>query len=171
MGHIAQIVTAPFVLSRLYAEGVTKGIKAENFARKPEGIDLNHPAFNFGHLAVYPDRILEMLGRSDLARPDQKYIDWFSAGKPCLDDPGCKVYPGMEEIMVRFYERYDTVVEVVRACDDDVLLQPNPSQSERMRTFFPSLGMMLSFLLDGHCQTHIGQVSAWRRCMGLPSAF
>jgi hypothetical protein len=29
---------------------------------------------------------------------------------------------------------------------------------------------MLGFYLSGHVMSHLGQLSAWRRCLGLPPA-
>lgn len=171
MGHIGEIITAPFTLSKMYAEGLTKDITPENFRRKPKGIDTNSPAFNIGHLCVYPERILAMIGREDLARPDQRYADLFSAGKPGLDDPDGTLYPPMGEIMARFYQRYGVTVEAVRGVDEAVFQKPNPSANENFRKMLPTVGMVVAFLLDGHCQSHLGQVSAWRRCMGMGPAF
>ncbi|MFM9958248.1 MAG: DinB family protein [Phycisphaerales bacterium] len=171
MGHIAEIITGPFTLSRMYAEGLVKDIPADKFRRKPDGIDVNSPAFNFGHLAVYPERILTMIGREDLALKDTRYADLFSAGKPGLDDPDGTVYPAMGEIMSRFYERYAVAVETARTVDESVFQKPNPSANENFRKMLPTVGLVVAFLLDGHCQTHLGQVSAWRRCMGMAAAF
>jgi len=170
MARFGEVITAPQTIVMMLAEALTKGVTPEQFRRKPQGIDTNSAAFNFGHLAVYPERILEMIGRTDIAKPDQKYVDWFSQGKTCLDDPEGKVYPPMNEIMERFYSRYRAAVEAVKSADDSVFDRPNPSPNERFRTMLPTVGAALAFMLDGHCQMHLGQVSTWRRCMGLPSA-
>jgi len=170
MARIGETLSAPHAFVTMYAEALTKGVTPEQFRSKPKGIDTNSAAFNFGHLAVYPEKVLEMIGRADLARPDQRYVDWFSQGKPCLDDPEGKVYPPMREIMERFYSRYRAVVEAVKSADDSVFDKPNPSTSERFRAALPTVGAAVAFLLDGHCQNHLGQISTWRRCLGLPSA-
>lgn len=172
MGQTGEIIAAPFTVAKMYAEGLVKDITPENFRRKPKGIDVNSPAFNFGHLAVYPERILAMIGREELALKDTTYADLFSAGKPGLDDPDGSAYPPMGEIMDRFFTRYGVAVEAVRGLrDESVLQKPNPSQNENFRKMLPTVGMVVAFLLDGHCQSHLGQVSAWRRCMGMGPAF
>jgi hypothetical protein len=33
----------------------------------------------------------------------------------------------------------------------------------------PTVGAAVNFMLGGHLQMHLGQVSAWRRAMGLGS--
>ncbi len=172
MGQIASVIAAPHTLVTMYAEGLLKGVTPEMFRMKPKGIDTNSAAFNFGHLAVYPERILEMIGRADLAKPDQRYVDLFSAGKPGLDDPDGTIYPPMNEITERFFSRYKVAVQaVLEVKDDSVWEKPNPTANENFRKMLPTIGGVVAFLLDGHCQSHLGQVSTWRRCMGLPSAF
>ena len=120
---------------------------------------------------MYPEHVLDLIGRSDLAKHDQRYTDLFSAGVTCLDDPQGTIYPPMHEIMERFFSRYKVVVEAVKGVDDSAFLKDNPHPSDRMRSMLPTLGKMVAFMLDGHCHSHLGQVSTWRRCMGLPSAF
>jgi hypothetical protein len=171
MGHIGQIIAGPHSIVVMYAQGLLKDVTPEMFRVKPKGIDTNSAAFNYGHLSIYPERVLEMIGRSDLAKPDQQWTDWFAAGKPGLDDPEGKIYPAMNEITERFFSRYQVAVKAVAEADDSVWEKPNPSQNENFRKMVPTIGMVVAFLLDGHCQSHLGQVSAWRRCMGLPSAF
>ncbi|MDX2116319.1 MAG: DinB family protein [Planctomycetota bacterium] len=151
-----------------YAQALLKDIKPADFARQPKGIDTNHPAFVFGHLAIYPDRLLEMLGRADLARPDAHYVDLFAAGKPCTDDPQGKIYPEMEQIVARFNTRYEALNPVLAEIPNEVFEGVNPNEKHRDR--FPTLGMFTAFLVGSHIMMHMGQVSAWRRCMGLPSA-
>ena len=35
---------------------------------------------------------------------------------------------------------------------------------------FPTVGAAINFYLTGHVMMHAGQISAWRRCMGMPAA-
>ena len=35
---------------------------------------------------------------------------------------------------------------------------------------FPLLGGRVLFMCNNHLMMHLGQISAWRRCMGLPAA-
>jgi hypothetical protein len=41
----------------------------------------------------------------------------------------------------------------------------------RMKELFPTVGAAVNFLVVGHTQSHLGQISVWRRLMGLGSAF
>lgn len=150
-----------------YGEMLLKDIKSADFAKKPAGIDTNHPAFVYGHLAIYPERLLELTGKIELAKPDQRFVDLFAAGKPCLDDPAGTIYPSMDEILTRFRTRYEAVLPLLAAMPNEVFERVNPV--ERMRERFPTVAVACNFLVSGHMMIHFGQISAWRRCMGLGS--
>ena len=47
------------------------------------------------------------------------------------------------------------------------LLPPNPTAG-RARELFPTIGAVVAFYLAGHVLNHLGQLSTWRRCIGLP---
>ena len=80
------------IVTRGYAERLLKGITPECFARYPvvNGVQvtIKHPAFVFGHLALYPALIAEMTGISNKGMEIPKnYPDLFKMGVPCQDDP------------------------------------------------------------------------------------
>ena len=54
----------------------------------------------------------------------------------------------------------------VEKCVRFLLENPN----ERMRAKFPTNGAMLAFYVGGHFMLHMGQLSAWRRAVGLGPA-
>jgi hypothetical protein len=167
MGHFATTVLVPLARVSLgYAERLLADIPASEFARTPAGVRTNHPAFVYGHLAIYPDRLLEFMGRTDLARPNPRFLDLFAAGKECIDDADGSVYPAMDEVVRVFRERYEAVLTPLAEAPESAFERANPS--ERMRDRLPTVAAMAAFLLGSHMMMHLGQVSAWRRCKGLP---
>lgn len=177
MGQVLdQIVTASR-RGRGLAEKMLVGVTPQNFARKPrfetasgpKVIDCNHPAFVYGHLALYPARIGGMLGidTASFAAPAE-FTDLFKAGTECKDDPEGRIYPSMEKITKAFFTGHDAVYERMAKIDDAVLFQPTPD--ERYRTNFPTVGIAVTFMFTSHMMMHMGQISTWRRCFGLPSA-
>ena len=158
-------------LGLIYGEALLKTIPAENFAVMPSkgpGKDVNSAAFNIGHLSIYPDmRILSFIGREDLIKPLPYSTDLFKAGAPCVDEPG--KYPHKDLIVSTFFERYRATIDVLATVADDTFAKPNPVEG-RFRELFPTIGAAVTFLLIGHVQSHLGQVSVWRRMMGLGSA-
>lgn len=167
MGLISAAVLPAARLTRGYAETILKGIKPEDFARMPKGAQTNHPAWVYGHLAIYPDNLLEMLGRKDLAKPDARFKELFDNGTPCKDDPSGSIYPKMEVITARYFERTDAAIKALAEADDGALTK---TLTDDWAKSFPTVGSRFDFLLGGHSMMHLGQISAWRRMMGLPSA-
>ncbi|MFG0326463.1 MAG: DinB family protein [Phycisphaerales bacterium JB037] len=153
------------------AEMLLKDVHPGTFARsiKLDGtrIDANHPAFVYGHLSLYPARIVSMLGgdASDIT-PSEHLKELFEAGKDSVDDADGTIYPSMGEITGAFFRGYERAMETVSALDDARLAEPNPVEG-RLREMFPTLGGALLFVLNDHPMFHLGQVSTWRRCMGL----
>jgi len=74
----------------------------------------------------------------------------------------------MEAIVARFKSRHETALAALAETTDEVLSRTNPN--EKMRDRFPTIGATAAFLFSGHMMIHFGQVSAWRRIMGLGSA-
>lgn len=157
-----------------YAEQLVTTIPAEMFATMPlkataktPGSEINSAAFNIGHLSIYGDRVCAMLGRADLVKPMPYSVDLFKNGAPCIDTPGA--YPGKDLLVATFFERQRLAIDALLSVDDKVMRAENPAEG-RFREMFPTIGSAVAFLLDGHVQMHLGQVSAWRRAMGLGSA-
>lgn len=149
-----------------YADAVVKDIPADQFAHMVVP-NLNHPAFNIGHLSMYPDRMLGILGRPELASPKAGWDTLFLAGCPCVEQDGR--YPAKDEIVGRFNERMSVLLPAVKEASDEQFSAQNPLEG-RMRELFPTVGALITFLLNNHPMMHLGQVSAWRRAMGMPSA-
>lgn len=157
---------------RGYGEMIAGGISAEHFAVKPRFgstvVDCNHPAFVYGHLSLYPARLAGFMSLDvgKVAHPGN-YPDLFKAGCTCQDDPERKIYPSRDELMATYTRTYDALFEQLASVKDEVLGQPHPDPAIREK-FFPTLGAAATFMLCAHPAVHIGQLSTWRRCMGLP---
>ncbi len=157
-----------------YAERLLVGVTAENFAALANTgrtlIQSNHPAFIYGHLALYAPQIIAHLG-GDVARVQlpEGFESLFSKDATCQEDRDGKIYPAMDAVTTCFFDGYRAAVETLRAVDDEVLQQPNPSTGG-MATMFPTVGSLLNFYAGGHLMTHLGQLSAWRRMSGLGAA-
>lgn len=174
MAGIGSIIASSATLTPLYAERLIAGIKPEtaaSFAR-PGGvlINSNHPAFVFGHLNLYASRVFSLLGKP--AGPAQYPAEWeglFKGGVECSDDPSGSKYPKFDELTSFFMGAYRAAIDAIREGRDEQFLAPNPAEG-RMKELFPSVGAAIAFYVGGHPQSHFGQVSAWRRMMGLPAA-
>jgi hypothetical protein len=158
-------------LSLAYAERLLKDIPAERFARLAtvgdEVVQSNHPAFIYGHLSLYPCRIVAELGHdASSIKPTEAYVKSFDHNAKCVDDSEGSIYPAMDEITDRFFAAHRLALDVLMTADDSLFKQMNPN--EAMRGKFATIGSMHGFYVGGHIMIHMGQLSAWRRMIGLP---
>lgn len=173
MALVAEIIVTGAKRGRGLADKLVVGVTPEMFARLPKAdgrvIQTNHPAWALGHLALYPARIMRMLGlNGDAVAPPATWEALFKNGTECRDDADGRLYPAMESIVTTFRRGYDTVLEQVLTRDDAAFAQPTPD--ENYRQAFPTVGIVVNFMLHSHVMLHLGQISAWRRMMGLGPA-
>jgi len=171
MGAIGELIHHQGSAMLFFAEKALEGVTPERFARAPvaggQTVETNHPAFILGHLAIYPHRMLELVGQDPgpAAVPDS-YETLFSAKEAtCKDDANGDVYPPMDDVKQRFFETHRHALDVLRAQPDSVYEQANPREDLRER--FPTVGAMAGFMFGPHAFLHLGQLSAWRRVEGL----
>jgi hypothetical protein len=164
-GTIAEYLLVPFRRTLVYADLLVNDIPADKFAYMPVPT-LNHPAFNMGHLSLYPNRIFVMIGQPELVVEKPGYSDLFRAGVACVADKG--QYPRKDDILEYFRERYAVLNDVIAQTPDEVFARENPLEG-RMREIFPKVGIGVNFMLNNHLMSHLGQISAWRRVIGLGS--
>ncbi len=164
MAQIAESMVQGAELMVGLANLLCEDIPDEKFAFKAiEG--LAHPAFIMGHIAMYAEDVLDFAGRSDLTRRDAVWEAPFAMGTTCSSD--ASLYPSKQDILRRFNQRYAVALAEARKIPDEVLLSANDTGKFEDR--FSSKGGLLNFALNGHPMMHLGQISAWRRSIGLGS--
>ena len=150
-----------------YALTLAEDIPADRWA-DPVIEGMNHPAFLYGHLAIYGNRMLGgFLDREDLVNEVPFDAEAVAAGAPCLSD--ASKYATKDVVLPYFKERYETVIEVLPSVSADVFARENPVEG-RFREMLPTVGGVVLFMLNNHVMMHAGQVSHWRRAMGLGPA-
>jgi hypothetical protein len=157
-----------------YAERLLKDIPLADFARfatlRGQVIESNHPAFIVGHLSLYGHSVVEHLGGPAAADSiPAGFEELFSKNATCQNDLDGTLYPDAEMVCDTFYGGYRQAVIALRASDDGAFAKDNPAQGP-IKERFPTLGGMLSFYMSGHMMVHLGQLSAFRRMIGLGSA-
>ena len=171
--NIGPMISASAELGVGYAERLLIDVTPEQFARFARigdtVIQSNHPCFVMGHLSLYVSRIFQQLGRDDSTyAPSEDFTKLFSKDAICVDDPDGSIYPPMDEVSTAMLDGYRAASAALRDADDAVFMEENPN--EVMRGKFPTKGAMLGFYVGGHVMMHVGQMSAWRRAMGLGPA-
>jgi len=125
---------------------------------------MNHAAWTIGHLAWANNNGIVLLGGEPVIPP--QWNDLFATGtKPAADR---SAYPSKVELLTTLESSHVRLAEAWQHASAEALAKSPP---ERMAAAFPTLGHMLAGLMTGHYGSHIGQFSAWRRALGMPSAF
>ncbi|MEN0020539.1 MAG: hypothetical protein AAF747_06630 [Planctomycetota bacterium] len=176
MGQLGDVIQGIGTRSLDVAEAMLNGYDAERFARIPEGkaghINTNHAAWHYGHLSVYPVRILAMGGieSSDVAPVPDGWGELFDAGSECKDDPNGSIYPSMADVSDYFFASYRGLVSALAATPDERLLGDH-NGPDGFKQRFPTYLSATTFMVGSHIMMHLGSVSVLRRCEGLGSAF
>lgn len=173
MPNIGPMIAASAHLGLGYAERLLKDVTPEQFARfaaiGDTVIESNHPAFIYGHLSLYASRIIEQVGGDASAYlPSAKFEELFSKDAKCVDDPDGSIYPAMDEITSALLGGYRAAAQALETAEDGRFTVENPNAA--MRGKFPTKGAMHAFYVGGHFMLHMGQMSAWRRAVGLGPA-
>ena len=134
---------------------------AQYLAQPVPGRVLNHPSWVFSHLNVYTPLCTAMLRAQPFIDPlDAKYGQKSEVSLDPTD-----YIPG-PDLLAHYIELHAEAEHALTAAPDHIFAAPNPL--ERWRVVHPTIGDMLVTLMVKHESGHLGQLSAWRRALGLP---
>ncbi len=148
-----------------YAAKLIDSIPADQFAVMPKS-DINSPAFCIGHLALYAPWVCELVGHPQPCPLPETYEQLFKNGAPCVSTPGH--YPSKDELIKHFTAGWTKVALLLPTVDDAQFAKANPVAHMAARA--PTIGALVAFMSLTHNAMHLGQISTWRRVMGLGSA-
>jgi uncharacterized damage-inducible protein DinB len=125
--------------------------------------NMNTPQWLLGHLAICTDYTLQLAGLAKRC-PDE-WHKWFGPGsKPeQVPSPG----PTKAELFAALETGHKLVDEAAPKFTEEQLAGPH--QIAFLLPYMPTKADLVSHLLTTHEATHLGQLSAWRRRMGMPS--
>lgn len=125
----------------------------------------NTPTWILGHLAVVGHRLVTQLGEPGFL--EERWLKLFSPGTsiPTDDTPNL---PSSQDIREAYRLAHERVTQTMPTMTPAIFSEPNPH--ERLKNGLPTVGDLVAFVLTAHEATHLGQLSAWRRAMGLPHA-
>jgi uncharacterized damage-inducible protein DinB len=160
-------MTAPFSLAlfRMNAALTKKAFAdiTEEQMRAQPGPGMNPPIWILGHLCFAWDGVLRLIGQRSICSADFK--------RPFV--PGSKLdglpaeLPSKTEMLAKFDEISERLLAELPKVDEAQWAKPNPSPF--FTTELPTVLDMVSNLLFSHHMMHVGQLTVWRRLMGLGS--
>ncbi len=147
-----------------YCRMMMNDLPDERLAEQPAP-GVNHPAWILGHLIYSADRASLMLGQ-----PSSLSAEWNEkfAGQSKPTTVRAE-YPSKDELMRRLDEGFARVRREIDAAAPEVFTQPFTRPG--MKDALPTIKDALGFMLTGHLAVHLGQLSTWRRLIGLPPLF
>lgn len=147
-----------------YGRRLLEQIPDERMCEQPaEG--MNHPAWILGHLAIAGDAAAALAGGEKMLPPD--WGKRYGAGsKPTANRAD---YPSKAELLATFERVYERARKVAANATPEQLAQP--TTIPQMKEGLPTSRERVAFVLTGHMGVHLGQLSAWRRMIGLPAMF
>lgn len=144
-----------------HANRLTADLNEQQMVSQPaQGV--NHPAWIIGHLALSFQMIGGELGLKSWLPAD--WVGLFETGSdPATTGSG---YPTKAELVHALAEGEQHLTTALGSMKDEDLDEVLPD--EQHRYVFPTLGFAVLHILTVHTATHLGQLSAWRRMIGLP---
>ena len=149
-----------FVYGLDYLREQVADVAAGDMVAQPKGI-ANHPAWVIGHITF----TCQLLG-GVIGVPRWLPADWakrFGTGSVPVAD--IAVYDTKENALAMLADMQSRITRAVEALDDARFDQPFPDPS--YHHVFPTVRHALTQVLVGHTAMHVGQVTVWRRAMGL----
>jgi uncharacterized damage-inducible protein DinB len=147
-----------------YCQNLVIDLPDERLTEQPLP-NVNHPAWILGHLTNTFDVVTGMLGgEKKLDAAWNEKFGRMSKGTAVRSD-----YPSKEELLAKLLERAQAFHVMASGMSEEKLNEPNPNP--RMKDAMPRTEDLVAFLMTGHFATHLGQLSAWRRMIGLPPLF
>jgi uncharacterized damage-inducible protein DinB len=137
-------------------------VSDDDFARQPVA-GINHPAWLLGHVSVYHEVIAQLLRRESFDNP------WDApCGKNSEPSSDRSQYPSKEAALARFDAGLAEALAAIATATSAAWSAPmtHPTWGKQFKT----AGGAVLFLATSHLSYHTGQLSGWRRAMGLPRA-
>lgn len=152
-----------FVYNLHYAERLLGDISAERMCMQPLP-GMNHPTWIIGHLADTCDLMADWLEVTSIC--PSGWNDLFDNRSEPQSDRS--IYPDKAKLSDVLEQGHKAISAAFQTVPEDVLEKPLPRES--MRSLFPTVLDGVAFEMTDHEAIHLGQLSAWRRAMGMGRA-
>ncbi|MBI3840307.1 MAG: DinB family protein [Planctomycetia bacterium] len=148
-------------VNQQYARKLVADIPDDKMAAQPAP-GMNHAAWILGHLTFVADSMIRIFDQPFLM--PKEWVELFNvASKPTSDRAR---YPSKAALLEAYEKAYARLTETVKAAPSEAFERefPNP----KLRPTLPTVGVAMVHILTSHHALHLGQLSAWRRAMGMP---
>jgi hypothetical protein len=156
---IAEIICS-YARTLDYLRQLISDVSDEQLTRHTS-LAVNHPAWVVGHLVYSCQAIGSELGIDPWLPSD--WAKQFGTGSKPVE--GKENYPSKQELLDALSDGQKRVTDRLIALGEQGMSAPLPD--ERYRMMFPTIGHAVLHILTVHSAIHVGQVTVWRRAVGL----
>lgn len=128
---------------------------------QPNGV-MNHPAWTIGHITAATHLLARTIGVPKWLPTE--WVQRYRTGSMPVAD--AVRYDSKNELLSKLREAQSKITQAIEQMSDSQLDVVFPA--EAFRDVFPTIRHALTQVLIGHTSFHVGQVSLWRKAMGLP---
>ena len=150
-----------------YALALLDDVTDEQFVTRPKAPNnvtpMNHAAWVLGHVSLYHPITVKLLAGEAFDDPADDRLFGFRGEGP-IDS--IEPYGGKDTMVQRFEAGHEEVAQAILNAPPEAFTRP-PSLP-RWAEMYPTVEFLLPDLLLFHEGMHIGQISTWRRAVGLP---
>ena len=153
-----------FQKNKAYGERLLSDVSDEQMTLQPAGdreLPLNHPAWALSHMNLYLPVIQAVIKGETFEDPKGHRF-----GMESQPENDASLYPSRDELLNQWTEGHDTVCDLLSNGTNAIF--ERPVVLERWAAIMPNAGICLPYLMLNHENTHLGQISAWRRVLGMP---
>ncbi len=144
-----------------YGARLVADLAPEQWVAQPvSGRMMNHPAWVFSHLNLYAGIAVRLARAEPFDDPAEHQYGQKSEPLPTLAG-----YGAPERMLAEWRELHSAGAAALEQASEFITGTENPLP--RWRTLHPTVGDMLITLMVKHESAHLGQLSAWRRAMGM----
>ncbi len=161
MNAIGSAILITWKRNGTYAQRLAGDLDAARWLAQPvPGRTMNHPAWIFSHLNLYAGICVALASAAPFEDPaEHRY------GQKSEPLPDAAAYASGDELLADWDRLHARGQAALERLGDHITSAPVPL--ERWRALHPTVGDMLVTLMVKHESGHLGQLSAWRRAMGL----
>jgi hypothetical protein len=156
---IAEILNS-FELNVEFLKRLVSDLDDHQMIRQPNGVP-NHPAWTIGHLVYSCQQIGGEINLSPWL--PSEWEAKFGTGSLPVED--ATAYPSKVELLIAYDDGQHRLASRLKALERSDMALPLPDV--RYRDQFPTVGHAVLHILSSHTALHLGQLTVWRRLMGL----